>query len=414
MTLDSHVNSLSSAVTPALQYKLGEVNDSIQERRQVTFYPAGGNHYSPDSGVRVLRFNLSGEDTFLDPSTAWIHFRLINNSWVPGGDNTNNRIWLNAPLFCAFRRARCIVSGVNVEDQEYCHRVAAMKMLFSPQGTHANMAIGALSAGTAIDDSVKVGFPLSMFLGFLSIDKYIPLRFCPLTIEMELVTSVADIMMPNADVGGGVASQSTSWTVLDPTLSCDTCVVDPDLNSSFTKHLLSGKSLQLSFQSWPTSVHQVQDNWNLTLARAVSRLKACLVTMKYDADKESVNMRWPTTNELELQWVVGSKPAPENAIRGDISRYWKELQTAIGSHANMLHRPQFQLANYTTTEFIAGINFDKIMSTTNESNFASISTKAGELLHIRSKNSGTIDQVYVTLIHESLLIVEDTGVSLFT
>ncbi len=51
----------------SLDYRLPQVSNFVTDRKEVTYYPAGGNSYSPD-GVRVLTFQCSGLG-FLDASS---------------------------------------------------------------------------------------------------------------------------------------------------------------------------------------------------------------------------------------------------------------------------------------------------------------------------------------------------------
>ena len=73
----------------------------------------GGNQYSP-SGVKVMRFNLNG-DQWLDPCTFRVMFQ-VNNKFMSEGLNiraVKPRHWNPAVVF---RRATLICGGQVVED----------------------------------------------------------------------------------------------------------------------------------------------------------------------------------------------------------------------------------------------------------------------------------------------------------
>ena len=65
---DSLISSLDFKIKPGASYITG--------RRNVSYFPSGGNTYSPN-GVRVLRFHLT--DGWLDPSSVRIKFTLVND-----------------------------------------------------------------------------------------------------------------------------------------------------------------------------------------------------------------------------------------------------------------------------------------------------------------------------------------------
>jgi len=51
-----------------LSYKEPNTASFITARNSCSFQAIGSNVYSPNSGVRIIRFNISGED-WVDPST---------------------------------------------------------------------------------------------------------------------------------------------------------------------------------------------------------------------------------------------------------------------------------------------------------------------------------------------------------
>ena len=49
----------------------------VADRRSCSYFTDGSNIYQAGSGTRVIRINLTG-DSWLDPSTVRLHFRLAN------------------------------------------------------------------------------------------------------------------------------------------------------------------------------------------------------------------------------------------------------------------------------------------------------------------------------------------------
>ena len=69
-----------------LSFKLNKGSSYINDRRSVSFWPAGSNVYKPSSGNRVIKFTLNGEDnSWLDPQSVRVFFTLNNK------DGTNFR-----------------------------------------------------------------------------------------------------------------------------------------------------------------------------------------------------------------------------------------------------------------------------------------------------------------------------------
>ena len=85
--------------------------------------------------------------------------------------------------------------------------------------------------------------PLS---GILMQSKYIPLRYCPLEIELELADMDDPIITNNfglpTTIGQDLAnSTSGSWKLESCQLKADICTLDNALDNNYVAHLLGGK-----------------------------------------------------------------------------------------------------------------------------------------------------------------------------
>ena len=76
--METIVNGTEDVLIDALSYKLGNSASYITDRKSVTFWPSGSNIYKPESGTKVIKFQLNSEG-WLDPSTVRINFNLVNN-----------------------------------------------------------------------------------------------------------------------------------------------------------------------------------------------------------------------------------------------------------------------------------------------------------------------------------------------
>ena len=120
--MEHHAQSVDDALIGGLSYKLKAGASYVTNRRSVSYFAPGGNQYSP-SGVRVIRFNLTG-DQWLDPSTFRIRFQLNNLDWSADGAKYMKLLSWNPAVF--FRRARIIAGGQVIEDIGDFNRLSLM------------------------------------------------------------------------------------------------------------------------------------------------------------------------------------------------------------------------------------------------------------------------------------------------
>ena len=72
--MEHHAQSVGDALIGGLSYKLKAGASYVTNRRSVSYFAQGGNDYKP-SGVRVMKFHLTG-DQWMDPSTFRAAFQL--------------------------------------------------------------------------------------------------------------------------------------------------------------------------------------------------------------------------------------------------------------------------------------------------------------------------------------------------
>ena len=82
-TIETYANSIEDHLIDGLTFKLDPTANYVSSRQSVTYYTQGANIYQSGSGSRVIRFTLSGNGQYLDPSTVRLNFTLVNN----GGNN---------------------------------------------------------------------------------------------------------------------------------------------------------------------------------------------------------------------------------------------------------------------------------------------------------------------------------------
>ncbi len=161
-----------------------------------------------------------------------------------------------------FQRMRILCAGQLVEDiMDYnrIHQMMHVLIAGESRDNDAAEAFGVLAdtkdwktagftkdtlKGIAPGDNMTVLFkPLS---GILNQGKMLPIRYAPITIELELVS---DSKIPVVSVFGDSFKDdntSTDWSINNVQVKCDLCTLDNALDNSYAQHLLSGKSLPIS------------------------------------------------------------------------------------------------------------------------------------------------------------------------
>ena len=74
--MEHHAQSVDDAPIGGLSHKLKAGASYVTNRRSVSYFALGGNQYPPN-GVKVMNFNLTGDQWF-DPSTFRVASQLNN------------------------------------------------------------------------------------------------------------------------------------------------------------------------------------------------------------------------------------------------------------------------------------------------------------------------------------------------
>ena len=290
--MESIANAAEEVLIDALSFKLPGSGNYVQERRSVSFQTEGSNSYSPNAGTRVIRFKLSTEG-WLDPSTVRIFMNVVNTD--PG--TTNKVLRPIGPVHAFFRRLRITMRGVVIEDIMDYNRVHEMFDTLCPPQTRMNTAAEGFGHNNsnlrylddpnqllAIGSNMTVCFkPLS---GILMQSKFIPLRYCPLEIELELA-DMDDLIITNsfglpADVAANLeASTSITWNLESCQLKCDICTLDNALDNNYVAHMLSGKNLQIVYNTFISNIQTVlSQDTQINVSRSLSRLRSVFLSLE--------------------------------------------------------------------------------------------------------------------------------------
>ena len=128
--MEATAQSVEDFLIDGLSFKLRPGASYITNRRSVSYFPQGGNQYSPN-GAKVIRLMLTG-DSWVDPSTIRVMFNLVNNGTV------NQKLYPVSGPWCFFRRLRVLCGGQLLEDIDYYNKVHEMFHYFQSDTVRRN------------------------------------------------------------------------------------------------------------------------------------------------------------------------------------------------------------------------------------------------------------------------------------
>ena len=478
-----------------LSFKLNKGSSYITDRRAVSFFPTGSNIYKVDSGNRVIKIHLNAEDnSWLDPQSVMLFFTLQNN------DTTFNRKLrpISNP-YSFFRRVRILMGNTVIEDFDNFNRVSHMFSKLMNDGArdnedaigfgyryddyetktqtfaNVNPIVGPVASledlrvimndqFEAFEDSLSItkkytganikGFKDKMQVGFkplcgiFSQYKYIPLKYAPITIELELVNSATEPLIITTGAGNadgnfpsGTSDQSQNnsnqWEINNVKLSCDLCHLHNDLNNAYNEHLLSGKSLPLTMTTFITQSQTVSGyaQLDVQVIRSVSKLVGLFITFNKDPvndltatevyHKEFTRFYHPMINnteaengfynadlDLEFQIQLGSKLYPEYPCNS-LTQCFYHLRKALNLPTFHQHSISSQFLEYKEDEFIFGFNLERVP----DSSYTGINTRSGQqmLVKVKPLNQSVLtstlmpDRIYITLLSEQIVNISNSG-----
>jgi hypothetical protein len=196
--VESAANSQEDYLIDGLSFKLKPGASYVNERRSVTYHPQGSNIYST-YGTKLIKLLITG-DNWLDPSTFRVLFDVVNRDPTAGKE-----LRLIGGAHSFFKRMRILCNGAIVEDIDDYNRVSEMFSILTAADTRQNVAAEAFGKLFNLKDyeaglvncrnyrGIPSGdFQTLMFKplsGLFNQPKMIPLRYCPITIELELCTN---------------------------------------------------------------------------------------------------------------------------------------------------------------------------------------------------------------------------------
>jgi len=445
--MEHHAQSIDDALISGLSYKLKPGASYVTNRRSCSFMASGGNQYS-SSGVKVLRFQLTA-DQWLDPSSLRVAFQLNNKTLTEAPTETRKGVkplhW-NPAVF--FRRARLIAGGQVIEDIDNFNRLSVMLTALKPNEEQMDIATEGFGSfdnkndrvlnqhsedvderktyrendfneSGVIEVSRRVMF--KPMLGMFGQEKLIPLRYCPLQLELELVNNPADCCFVGTI---DTHTYHSNWDITDIQVKADLLTLDNSLQNEFASHLLSGKSLPLNFSTYnhTNQATNGDENFSVHISRALTRLKTVCITLhKTDTDtyKECNSFYHPMgtddygdaydfPSEHQVWIQIGAMLIPEYPVNG-VSEAYYQLKKAVGRAFHITGRW------FRTRRYIIGFDCEKVAG----AGFTGLSTKSGDLLTVNFKNcknqyeaNSAPQRMYCALNYDAVLNIKDQGIEL--
>jgi hypothetical protein len=267
------------------------------------------------------------------------------------------------------------------------------------------------------------------FVGLFRQDKYLPIRFAPIQIELEVVGNSRDAVVGNNNsVPAANKYKSEDFVIEDVQFKCDLIELDNTLDNEYTQYLLGGKALPIHYTAL-THASQVIPSINTTVnvSRGLTRLKAVFVSLLNENTSDGFEVRdffhpmgedsYDSTKEVEFQLSIGSKLYPEYPIRS-LAEAFYQLRKSLGLHVGN-EGMNIQAKYYRSDMFVIGIDLEKVLG----SSFSGYNSKAGDLLTIKTKNAssggellpavtGTTYKLFYALSYDSLMNIKLSGVDI--
>ena len=296
--MESHAQSAEDYLIEGLSFKLAPGASYVTNRRSVSFYPQGGNSYAPN-GVKVIRIALT-EEGWLDPSTVRVMFDLNNVTTNTNAADEKELRPAGGPR-AFFKRYRLLAGGTIIEDiSEYARNHEMFHTLVSPskrqndniegfgndpnilrwRGGHPDLPIQTALTYRGIPKGCSQTVLFKPLSGLFAQTKYIPLRYCPLILEFEVVGDFNDPVVYSKDASPAntadfaISNCSNEWMISQVQLKCDLVTLDNGLENEYTAHLLKGGNLPINYDTCISQMQTVADyNYSCTITRRLTRLK---------------------------------------------------------------------------------------------------------------------------------------------
>ena len=331
------VINMEDTLVNGLSFKLGQGSATYVERRRVVSFQSSASEYKPQSGSKLMKFNLSSSHSWLDVSTAKIQFEITNTTAI----DTARLRFLSGPS-CLFERAVLSAGSTVIEDISDFDRLSEMfkylgdknhltntlgqshghtfsELQFNELVPIAGTPVKGVSTSSGVvrklnsdtypgikkDDSQVVSW--SIPFGLFKQKKYIPLQYAPLTISLYLTSDIKSPIISalhptdtaDGDAAGDKylkttftdANTSVDYKITNCEVKCDIIELDSVFESQFIKHLEANNALSIAYLSHVSQMQTItnQPLVNVIVSRAVSKLNKIFISFSKDGLENTRN-----------------------------------------------------------------------------------------------------------------------------
>ena len=211
----------------------------------------------------------------------------------------------------------------------------------------------------------------------------------------------------------------------------DLCTLDNALDNSYVNHLLGGKSLNIVYNTFISSLQTVVSaDTQINVSRSLSKMKSVFMTLDKDIaggsgravyyNKQFNNFWSPLAGQgttattthndnLEirhLQLQIGSKLFPEYPIKSHAEAFYS-LRKALGVQSNALHSIDIDGNSYRNNKFIVGFDTEKLLGLS----FTGMNTRNNLMtVHLKTvTGDNQASRMHICLLAEQILEIGDVG-----
>jgi hypothetical protein len=380
----------------SLSYKIDPKSGSsyVTEKKSVTFFASGSNIYDPRAGTKVLRFNLAS-DQFIDLSSLVVSVMVsvgLTGIATPLADSGH----------VLFNRLRFIVSGTVVEDIEHFGVASQLFHRFLSNEKKENTEQCGFGPEPMEANGHRNVLMFPKISGLCNQPLWLPgfaLGAAGCVMELHLADG-------NEVFESGV-DQNTTYALSDCRVLADVYTLSNELHDTFSKHILSGRSLVFPLKTLVNTQFQLQaatPSFTLSIQRAFSRLNSCFVTMHATptATLRDVNNMIVSGHPeaVNARLTCGSKQFPDGHPIQGVSQFFLRLLQTLGIVHSGSHTVDMTRAHFQTTHFVAAFDLERVPS----SSGSGLNASRGEAITLEFKGLGNTHQRAHVFCHADLIM----------
>ena len=431
--LDSLLAAAPDAgLLPGFDYSIVPSSTAVVDRKQgKCAYPTSASSLS-QSGTRTCRIPI-GSDGFCDSSSVRLEF-TINNL-----DSAKDMKFWAGP-WGAWGTVRLLSQGTEIERVDIYgrhHELFGFQLL-PLQDQWTEVAVcglhGSWEAGMEqlqpkegkIEKSERAIVMHKLHLSLFNSHKILPLRFCPL--DLELTLAPTGYWTDNVSTSSGTTlAYSTNYSISDIKIRYDEVVPDESIVNSFYSGLLANQIMSvpvLCAHQFTQAILSSQTSVDITASRAFSKISSIWLTFSGDGDQLPSDLTQPNLASApnmagsipkvdsgnppwcpSVRLSIGGKNFPDPAPADSITYQYYSLIKALGYSPNIT-RDDFVSDTYALVFDMKRVPFDHGSGT---------SSRSGDLIRIEVKNLAAnhgARVAHVTIFAYSVVAIRERGVSL--